>query len=147
MDGEKGIISSYEKYMLKRRMEKEITDIDFLTKEQLKQKVTTILKLVTEFDDHVFEINNIDWTAGSPIPESQQLLDVLLSNNESQFRVFISSLFISFVESMDRAGKSKGKKKYFWKEFKEEYPEIQKVLHKIRLYRLFDRTYIVGGPV
>lgn len=48
--------------MLKRRMEKEITDIDFLTKEQLKQKVTTILKLVTEFDDHVFEINNIGWT-------------------------------------------------------------------------------------
>ncbi|WCN36219.1 hypothetical protein [Aneurinibacillus uraniidurans] len=114
---------------------KEEADSVSLDHGQLKQKIKTIVQLVTEFDDHVLPLNKVGWTAGAPIPNVQQLYDVPLCKSENQFKVFISSLHISFVESLDNAGKSKNKKGYFWNEFKQEFPDIHKTLHKIRLYR------------
>ncbi|MED4728639.1 hypothetical protein P9597_10865 [Aneurinibacillus migulanus] len=106
-----------------------------LDHDELKRKVETIVQLVTEFDDHVLPLNGIGWTAGSPIPNLHQLYNLPLCRSENQFKVFISSFYISFVESLDNAGKSKRKKDYFWTKFKQQFPDIQKVLHKIRLYR------------
>ncbi|ASZ16677.1 MULTISPECIES: hypothetical protein [Bacillus] len=106
-----------------------------LNSQQLKQKIKCISELVNEFDEQLLQLNDMGWIGGEVIPNLQQFLDVPLCKTENQFKVFISSLHISLIESFDRTVRANGKKQYFWNEFKTEFPELQKILHKIRLYR------------
>lgn len=106
-----------------------------ISKEELKSKLFRIVQLVTDFDEYLLNINNIGWIGGGAIPDVQRLLESPLANTENDFKVFISSIHTSLGESLDKNGKSHGDKNYFWNYFKNTFPDLQKVMHKIRIYR------------
>lgn len=106
-----------------------------ISKEELKNKLFRIAQLVTDFDEYLLNINNIGWIGGSAIPDLQRLLESPVANTENNFKVFISSIHTSLGESLEKNGKSNGDKNYFWNYFKNTFPDLQKVLHKIRIYR------------
>ena len=98
-------------------------------------KLLRIVKLVTDFDEFLLNKNNIGWLGGCSVPDVQRLLESPLATTENNFKVFISSIHTSLGESMDRNGKLHGNKNYFWTYFKDTFPDLQKILHKIRIYR------------
>ena len=52
-----------------------------------------------------------------------------------EFENFFNICNRCFVESIEKYGKSLGKKKYFWNEIKSTYPALFDVLHRIKVYR------------
>lgn len=109
--------------------------ISLLTKSELKEKLKRIIKLVIDFDEYLLNKNNIGWIGGTAVPHTQQLLESPVATTENDFKVFISSIHTSLGEALVKNGISHGKNKYFWTDFKDGYPDLQKVLHKIRVYR------------
>lgn len=106
-----------------------------ISKEELKDKLLRIAQLVTDFDEYLLNINNIGWIGGGMIPDLQRLLESPVANTENNFKVFISSIHTSLGESLEKNGKRNGDKSYFWSYFKNTFPDLQKILHKIRIYR------------
>lgn len=102
---------------------------------ELQEKLKRIIKLVIDFDEFLLNKNNIGWIGGTAVPHTQRLLEAPVATTENDFKVFISSIHISLGESLEKNGKSHGNNKYFWTDFKYDFPELQKVLHKIRIYR------------
>lgn len=109
--------------------------IHLLTRTELQEKLKRIIKLVIDFDEYLLNKNNIGWIGGTMIPHTQRLLEAPIATTENDFKVFISSIHTSLGESLEKNGKSHGNNKYFWTDFKSEFPDLQKVLHKIRIYR------------
>ncbi|MGD6869484.1 hypothetical protein ACQCV6_25345 [Bacillus cereus] len=106
-----------------------------ITKQELTNKLKKIVRLVTDADDYILNKNNIGWIGGQSIPDIQRLLDAPVATSENNFKVFISSIHTSLGESLESNGKAHGNNKYFWNYFKQTFPALQKVLHKIRVYR------------
>ncbi|ESU31406.1 hypothetical protein G3A_16935 [Bacillus sp. 17376] len=108
---------------------------NLISKEELKNKLLRIIQLVTDFDEYLLNINNIGWIGGGTIPDVQRLLESPVANTENDFKVFISSIHTSLGESLEKNGKAHGEKNYFWNYFKSTFPDLHRVLHKIRIYR------------
>ncbi|MCM3393090.1 hypothetical protein [Cytobacillus oceanisediminis] len=110
-------------------------EYNLISKEELKNKILRIVQLVTDFDDYLLSINNIGWIGGGAIPDVKRLFESPVANTENDFKVFISSMHTSLGESLEKNGKAHGDKSYFWNYFKSTFPDLHKVLHKIRIYR------------
>jgi hypothetical protein len=110
-------------------------DYVLISKQELSEKLFKIVQLVTDFDEYLLNKNNIGWIGGQSVPDVQRLLESPVATTENNFKVFISSIHTSLGESLEKNGKAHGDKYYFWNYFKETFPELQKVLHKIRIYR------------
>ncbi|MFB5545253.1 hypothetical protein [Bacillus cereus] len=108
---------------------------NLISKSELENKLRRIIQLVIEFDEYLLDKNNIGWLGGNSFPDAQRVLESPVATNENRFKVFISSMHTSLGESLEKNGKIHGEPKYFWNYFKNEFPELQKVLHKIRVYR------------
>ncbi|WP_434715028.1 hypothetical protein LS996_27900 (plasmid) [Bacillus cereus] len=108
---------------------------NLISKSELENKLRRIIQLVIEFDEYLLGKNNIGWLGGNSFPDAQRVLESPVATNENRFKVFISSMHTSLGESLEKNGKIHGEPKYFWNYFKNEFPELQKVLHKIRVYR------------
>ncbi|MGM2821197.1 hypothetical protein [Bacillus cereus group sp. Bce001] len=117
-------VSKYNKY-----------ESNLISKQELTTKLMKIIHLVTDVDEYILNKNNIGWTGGQSLPDVQRLLESPVATSENNFKVFISSIHTSLGESLENNGKSHGDNKYFWNYFKETFPDLHKVLHKIRVYR------------
>lgn len=104
-------------------------------KKELLSKIENLIYLVKDADGYMFNNDNIGWVESNGIPEIQRLKESPLANNEENFRIFIDSLNKSLVESLENNAKEKCQNKYFWNDFKINYPELQRVLNKIKTYR------------
>lgn len=106
-------------------------------KQWLDTKIKNITKLVNEFDDKLKLRNQIGWLGDYPIPHISNVYSSPLAVNENKFKEFINTVNQAFSESVDFTGKRAGVKRYFWGDFKSLCPNVQRVLHKIRMYRNF----------
>jgi hypothetical protein len=110
-----------------------------MDKQMINKLLFEITQLINEFDEVLKQYNNVGCLGEEPIPDAQKLIDSPVANNEDAFKIFINSLNQSFVESFETIWKIKGlssaKNKYFFNGFKELFPELQRVLHKVKLYR------------
>lgn len=68
-------------------------------------------------------------------PEGAELKSSKVVNNKDGFVVFINTLNRCFVESIEKYGKDINKNQYFWNEIKNNYPNLFKILHRIKVYR------------
>lgn len=68
-------------------------------------------------------------------PEAEQLQNIEVSYNESQFSFFINVLNRCFVESIEHYGRDKGDSSYFWGTIKDEYQFLWSSLRRIKVYR------------
>jgi hypothetical protein len=68
-------------------------------------------------------------------PEADEFIGVEVVTDKVTYGHFINTCNRCFVESIDRYGKSIGKKDYFWEDIKESYPALWDALYRIRLYR------------
>ena len=68
-------------------------------------------------------------------PEADRFVNIGPVSNEPEFENFFNICNRCFVESIEKYGKSLGKKKYFWNEIKSTYPALFDVLHRIKVYR------------
>jgi hypothetical protein len=107
----------------------------YIDTKQLKSKISEISVLVKDSDGYMYNHDGIGWFEDTGIPELERLLEIPLAKNNESFRTFIDSLNKSLVEALEHNAKIKGKKKYFWNEFKDQYPSLFDVLNKIKTYR------------
>ncbi len=117
---------------LRRRLEEIIIDIRVLEKIIRKNNLTELFGVAS-------------------FPEADQFKNLGVVNSKGDFTVFINTCYRCFVESIDRYGRTIGKKKYFWEDIKSAYPSLFYVLLKIRVYRhdcdhleLNEKSYEVG---
>lgn len=111
-------------------------DLSSINKVWLKEKLESIIRLVRDVDIYMSEKDNIGWISENDIPNISQLRESPLSEKNTQFSAFIENLNKSFVESLDNNIKiNSTDKKYFWHKFRSDYPQLQKILDKIRTYR------------
>lgn len=102
----------------------------------LKQQIDYVIKLVRDADGYMFNNDNVGWIGNDELLNITQFKEVPLATNRNQFGIFIENINKSLVESLDNnSKKKKHSKKYFWNDFKEQYPKLQHVLDKIRTYR------------
>lgn len=107
----------------------------FYNEQDLKNSIIRIADLVRDADGYMNSNDGVGWIGRNDIPEVQAFLDVHLANDGNKFRTFIDIINKSLVESLDINSKSKRKVKYFWNDFKNTYPKLQKSLDRIRTYR------------
>ena len=108
-----------------------------IDKKWLNSKLENIMKLVNALDDELKVRNGVGWLGDLPIPNKSNLLNAPKAVNETTFKEFINSTNQSFSESVDFTGKRAKMPKYFWGNFKSLCPNVQRILHKIRMYRNF----------
>lgn len=108
---------------------------DSFGKEQMEKKVKGISELAKDCDSYMYNIDSIGWFGEGGIPDIKRLLEVPIARNSESFRVFVDSFNKSLVESLEVNAKGKGKRKYFWNEFKNQYFDLHKILNKIKTYR------------
>lgn len=106
-----------------------------VSKEWVNKKLLNIVNLYYQFDEKLKKINNVGWLQDEALPDTQKLLDSVLVTNEAQYKEVLNTMNKSLVESVESVWSKNGLKNFFWDKFKNEFPELQKVLHKIRLYR------------
>lgn len=111
-----------------------LLDTKYISKSMIQDKMRIIGKLLTEIDVLIYEKNAVGWF-GEEEPNKQNLLNLPLANNRDTFKVFISEMSQSLVETLERNAKNKKVRNYFWNNFKNDYGELQHILHKIRVYR------------
>ncbi|WP_445620503.1 hypothetical protein ACUN8C_00855 [Kushneria sp. Sum13] len=68
-------------------------------------------------------------------PEAEQLSNINVADTAENFSFFINALNRSFVESIERYGKSKSDSKYFWGTIQKEYIFLWPTLDRIKVYR------------
>jgi hypothetical protein len=68
-------------------------------------------------------------------PRADEVKDINVATDRAAFETFCTRMYVSFVESIDRAGSALGKKKYFFEDIKMTYPDLWDSLHRVRLYR------------
>ena len=111
-------------------------DLSNINRQWLKEKLELVIRLVRDVDIYMNERDGIGWIADNDIPNISQLRESPLSERDTQFSVFIENLNKSFVESLDNNIKINAQdKRYFWHKFRRDYPQLQKILDKIRTYR------------
>lgn len=111
-----------------------INDSSF-NSDKLKKKVEGIVELVKDCDSYMNSADGVGWFGDGGIPDIKRLLDVPVAKNGENFRIFVDSFNKSFIEALEHNAKIKGKKKYFWEEFKDQYNDLQRILEKIKTYR------------
>ncbi len=104
-------------------------------KKWVKEKISTIISLAEDVNEYMQNINSdIGWF-NSTIPEVYALNELPLASNQDKFKIFVTVLNKSFVEVIDDWGRANGRRSYFWQDFKTNYPDLQKALDRIRVYR------------
>lgn len=101
----------------------------------VRRRVDSIIKEIRSLEKTITN-NKGTIIFGIPsFPEADQFKEITVVKTKSDFTSFINICNKCFVESIDIYGKSIGKKKYFWEEIKNEYLDLYKILHKIKVYR------------
>lgn len=100
-----------------------------------REKMLSIISLYYQFDDTIKQKNNIGWLEEDAIPDVQKLVSYGLVKNEEMYKDFFNLINKSLVENVENYWTRNNLKGYFWNGFKNEYPDLQKILHKIKLYR------------
>lgn len=108
-----------------------------IDKKWLDSKMENIIKLVNALDDELKVQNGVGWLGDLPIPNISNARNTPKAVNETTFKEFINSANQSFSESVDFTGKRASMPRYFWGNFKSLCPNVQRILHKIRMYRNF----------
>lgn len=108
-----------------------------------RNKMVKIIELYYQFDDKLKIINNIGWLEDESIPDIQKLLNVGLVSNEMQFKDLLNTMNKSLVEFVEAVWKRNNQKSFFWDGFKNEFPDLQKVMHKIKLYRNYTHHIVL----
>lgn len=99
-----------------RRKDSIINDLRLLERLILKHKKTEL-----------FGVNSF--------PEADELIKISPCDNKSHFSHFINTCNRCFVESIESYGRSINKRQYFWDSIKNEYPNLFRSLHRIKVYR------------
>lgn len=68
-------------------------------------------------------------------PESHRFISSAVVSSKEDFQAFVNVCNRCFVESVESYGTSVSKRGYFWGEFKSAYPNLQKSLNRIKVYR------------
>lgn len=109
---------------------------DLITaRDVLEDKLKDIVRQVYTLDEKMRQYEAIGWLGEGSIPEIANLLSSPVAKNENSFKTFINAMNKAFVESLEQATRLNGGKGYFWNIFKNKYPNLQRQLYKIRLYR------------
>ena len=69
------------------------------------------------------------------VPEADHFMQMKVALSADDFERFINVCNRCLVEGIENYGKSIGKAKYFWNEVKDEYPELQRALLRVKMYR------------
>jgi len=106
-----------------------------VNKQWLGLKMESLIRLANALDDELKVQNSVGWFGDFPIPNISNIRSAPIAINEATFKEFINSANQTFSESVDFTGKKAGLRNYFWTNFKSLCPNVQRVLHKIRMYR------------
>jgi hypothetical protein len=68
-------------------------------------------------------------------PEAERFVSVQPASSNNDFVTFINTANRCFVESIEKHGRSLGKKDYFWTDVKQAYPDLWDALQRIKIYR------------
>ncbi|WP_308636526.1 hypothetical protein [Paenibacillus silvisoli] len=104
---------------------------ELINKREIEGKLKSISEMVIYIDEYLLSINGKGWIGGGAIPNLQRLLSVPTATTEERFENFANTVMQSLIEVLN---KGKGNS-YFFVDFKNYFPKIQRVLHKIRVYR------------
>lgn len=69
------------------------------------------------------------------VPEADHFMQMKIATGADEFERFINVCNRCLVEGIENYGKSIGKAKYFWNEVKDQYPELQRALLRVKMYR------------
>ncbi|MNC07828.1 hypothetical protein D3C75_553870 [compost metagenome] len=110
---------------------KENIIIELMDKKEMETKLKGIAEMVIYVDDYLLSINGKGWISGVAIPNLQRFLSIPVATTEEKFENFVNSVMQSLIEVLNKGNRNS----YFFVDFKNFFPKIQRVLHKIRVYR------------
>jgi len=99
------------------------------------QRVKSIIRDLRQLETAISNAGTCKLFGENSFPEADRFVNVGPVSNEPEFENFFNICNRCFVESIEKYGKSLGKKKYFWNEIKSTYPALFDVLHRIKVYR------------
>lgn len=99
------------------------------------QRVKSIIRDLRQLETAISNAGTCKLFGENSFPEADRFVNVGPVSNEPEFENFFNICNRCFVESIEKYGKSLGKKKYFWSEIKSTYPALFEVLHRIKVYR------------
>lgn len=105
---------------------------DKISKVKVEELYKQMNRMLVPVDQIITTYNQIGWFGEKTIPTLKNSNNVAVCRNKTMFKQFIDELNQELVETIDR---NSGNKNYFWKEFKENFPVLQLILSKIRVYR------------
>ncbi len=106
-----------------------------IDREEFREKIRVIRKLVIDCDCIIFNNLGIGILQGNSLQGENEFLNIPLATNMDRYKLFLDAANKTLYESIKSNGQSKRKMRFFWNEFKSAYPELQRVIDKIRAYR------------
>jgi hypothetical protein len=72
---------------------------------------------------------------GSSFPEAERFCLSTPAKDRDTFDAFMNVCNRCFIEPIEALGRRIGKKDYFWKDVKVDYPELWQALNRVKAYR------------
>lgn len=102
---------------------------------ELKELVKKIIAAAKSLDAEMEDFYGMGWLDNGQFFNEYNLNNIKLAKNEKVFSNFTKDFNSSMVEVIDELGKNMGMKKYFYEEFKTNYPNLHYALDRLRVYR------------
>ncbi len=132
------VVSSYIRQGIKAEQKTEFARMIVKTAERpiwVLNTTKTIMNYMRQLEVAIRKNSITPLFGSNSFPEAEKLLEVPVAQDESKFKVFITTFSNCFVESIENYGKSISKNNYFWDDIKNTYPHLYKALLRIKAYR------------
>ena len=114
---------------------KKITKDNILDKNILKEKMKAIKELIVDCNSVITDNLGVGILHDNCIQNENDFINLPLATDKNKFGVFLSTINKTLFEAIKTNGKRKGDNNYFWITFKNNYPSLQCVIDKVRVYR------------
>lgn len=101
----------------------------------IRQRIQSIIRDLRQLEMAIKTANANKLFGENSFPEAEKFAGISPICCQSEFDHFFNVCNRCFVESIENYGTSIGKTNYFWNEIKNSYPNLFKILHKIKVYR------------
>ncbi|MFD1205311.1 hypothetical protein ACFQ38_09365 [Sporosarcina contaminans] len=103
--------------------------------DELKELVKRIIAAAKSLDAEMEDFYGMGWLDNGQFFNEYNLDNIKLAKSEKVFSNFTKDFNSSMVEVIDELGKNMGIKKYFYEDFKMNYPKLHYALDRLRVYR------------
>ncbi len=97
--------------------------------------VQTIISYMRQLESLISKQGLTPLFGSNSFPQAEKLVSFPIAQSEDNFKLFITAFSNCFVESISNYGTSIKNGNYFWKDIKNEYPNLFRALLRVKAYR------------